>query len=85
MPTALGAKIGCHEKQVVSIAGDGGFQFTMEELGAAAHHQIPVQIVNPFQRVMVNPRRFQMDYILMQGHLYGVAVGLGMRAVADRE
>ena len=45
MPTALGAKVGCPERQVVSIAGDGGFQFTMEELGAAVHHQIPVQIV----------------------------------------
>ena len=45
MPTALGAKVGCPDKQVVSIAGDGGFQFTMEELGAAVHHRIPVQIV----------------------------------------
>lgn len=45
MPTALGAKVGCPDRQVVSIAGDGGFQFTMEELGAAVHHQIPVQIV----------------------------------------
>lgn len=45
MPTALGAKIGCPDRQVVSIAGDGGFQFTMEELGAAKHHRIPVQIV----------------------------------------
>ena len=45
MPTALGAKVGCPERQVVSIAGDGGFQFTLEELGAAVHHQIPVQIV----------------------------------------
>lgn len=45
MPTALGAKVGCPDKQVVSIAGDGGFQFTLEELGAAVHHRIPVQIV----------------------------------------
>jgi acetolactate synthase-1/2/3 large subunit len=45
IPTALGAKVGCPERQVVSIAGDGGFQFTMEELGAAMHHRIPVQIV----------------------------------------
>ncbi len=45
MPTALGAKVGCPQKQVVAIAGDGGFQFCLEELGAAVHHQIPVQIV----------------------------------------
>ncbi len=45
MPTALGAKVGCPDRQVVSIAGDGGFQFTLEELGAAVHHRIPVQII----------------------------------------
>ena len=45
MPTALGAKVGRPERQVVSVSGDGGFQFTLEELGAAVHHQIPVAIV----------------------------------------
>lgn len=45
MPTALGAKIGRPDRQVVSIAGDGGFQFTMEEMGVAVHHGIPVQMV----------------------------------------
>ncbi|MDQ4045384.1 MAG: thiamine pyrophosphate-dependent enzyme, partial [Chloroflexota bacterium] len=30
---------------VVVLAGDGGFQFTMEELGAAVHHRIPVTVV----------------------------------------
>jgi type IV pilus assembly protein PilM len=51
---------------------------------AAAMH-VPVQILNPFQNIGVNPKKFQMDYITMQGHLYGVAVGLGMRAMADNE
>jgi thiamine pyrophosphate-dependent acetolactate synthase large subunit-like protein len=45
LPTAIGAKVGRPEKHVVSIAGDGGFQFTMEELGTAVHHRIPVSIV----------------------------------------
>jgi thiamine pyrophosphate-dependent acetolactate synthase large subunit-like protein len=45
MPTAIGAKVGCPDKQVVAMAGDGGFQFTMEELGAAVHHRIPITIV----------------------------------------
>ena len=45
LPTAIGAKVGCPEKQVVAMAGDGGFQFTMEELGAAVHHRIPVTTV----------------------------------------
>lgn len=45
MPTAIGAKVGMPHRQVVSVAGDGGFQFTLEELGAAVHHRIPVQMV----------------------------------------
>ncbi|MEX2314678.1 MAG: thiamine pyrophosphate-binding protein [Thermomicrobiales bacterium] len=45
LPTAIGAKVGCPERQVVAMAGDGGFQFTMEELGAAVHHRIPVTTV----------------------------------------
>ena len=45
MPTALGAKVGRPDRQVVSLSGDGGFQFTLEELGAAAQHRIPVTMV----------------------------------------
>lgn len=45
LPTAIGAKVGCPDRQVVAVAGDGGFQFTMEELGAAVHHRIPVSVV----------------------------------------
>lgn len=45
LPTAIGAKVGCPDQQVVVMAGDGGFQFTMEELGAAVHHRIPVTTV----------------------------------------
>lgn len=45
MPTAIGAKVACPDKQVVSMTGDGGFQFTMEEIGAAVHHRIPVTMV----------------------------------------
>lgn len=45
LPTALGAKIARPDRKVVSLNGDGGFQFTMQELGAAVHHRIPVAIV----------------------------------------
>lgn len=45
LPTAIGAKVGRPDRQVVAMAGDGGFQFTMEELGAAVHHRIPVTTV----------------------------------------
>jgi type IV pilus assembly protein PilM len=63
----------------------GGSRILGLDAALAAALQVPVQIVNPFQRVEVNPKKFQMDYILMQGHLYGVAVGLGLRALGDKE
>ncbi|MBX6341979.1 MAG: thiamine pyrophosphate-binding protein, partial [Thermomicrobiaceae bacterium] len=45
LPTAIGAKLGRPDRAVVSLNGDGGFQFTMEEIGAAVHHRIPLPIV----------------------------------------
>jgi type IV pilus assembly protein PilM len=45
--------------------------------------QIPVRIANPFHRVDINPKTFQMDYILSQGHLYSVAVGLALRNIKE--
>jgi acetolactate synthase-1/2/3 large subunit len=44
-PAAMGAKIARPGKKVVTIAGDGGFLFTCEELATAAQYSIPVVIV----------------------------------------
>jgi len=43
--TALGAKVGCPERVVVSISGDGGFLYNVAELATAAHHRIAVVAV----------------------------------------
>jgi type IV pilus assembly protein PilM len=61
----------------------GGCRILGLDAALAATLQLPVQVINPFQRIDVNPRRFQTDYLLLQGHLYGVAVGLGMRTMRD--
>jgi acetolactate synthase-1/2/3 large subunit len=39
-PTALGVKVGNPDKPVVSITGDGGFMFGVQELAAAVQHDI---------------------------------------------
>jgi acetolactate synthase-1/2/3 large subunit len=39
-PTALGAKVANPDKAVVSITGDGGFMFGVQELGTAAQYGI---------------------------------------------
>jgi len=45
MPAAIGAKIACPDKAVVCIAGDGGYQFTMSELGVAVQEKLGLPIV----------------------------------------
>ncbi|MCY4018908.1 MAG: thiamine pyrophosphate-binding protein [Chloroflexi bacterium] len=41
-PTALGAKVAKPDAPVLSIAGDGGFMFTVQELATAVQHRIPL-------------------------------------------
>jgi acetolactate synthase-1/2/3 large subunit len=36
LPAAIGAKLACPKQPVVSISGDGGFLFTMQELATAS-------------------------------------------------
>lgn len=45
VPTALGAKVARPDSAVVSISGDGGFGYGMNELLTAVSHQIPVTFV----------------------------------------
>ncbi len=45
LPAAIGAKVACPEKTVVAIMGDGGFQYTMQELATAAQFGINLPIV----------------------------------------
>lgn len=44
-PAALGAKIACPDRAVVSLSGDGGFLFTSEELATAVREALPVVAV----------------------------------------
>lgn len=45
LPAAIGAKVACPECAVVALVGDGGFQFTMQELATAVQFQIGVALV----------------------------------------
>jgi acetolactate synthase-1/2/3 large subunit len=51
-PAAIGAAVGCPNRTVVDIDGDGSFLMTCNELATAAEYQIPVKVVilnNRFQ------------------------------------
>ena len=40
--TAIGAKVAHPDKQVLSINGDGGFMYNVQELATAVKYNIPV-------------------------------------------
>ncbi|MFT5915397.1 MAG: acetolactate synthase-1/2/3 large subunit [Bacteroidia bacterium] len=45
LPAALGAKLGRPDREVVAVIGDGGFQMTIQELGAIFQTQTDVKII----------------------------------------
>jgi len=45
LPAAIGAQIGCPEKRVFCIAGDGGFQMNIQELATAIYNKIPIVVL----------------------------------------
>lgn len=42
-PAAIGAQLGCPEKKVWAVCGDGGFQMTQAELATAQIHSLPAK------------------------------------------
>lgn len=45
LPSAFGAGIGDKKRQIIAVAGDGGIQMTIQELGALAQYNVPVKVV----------------------------------------
>ena len=59
--TALGVKHALHDTPVVSINGDGGFMFTVQELSTAVRHRIPLVTVVFNDAAYGNVRRMQQE------------------------
>jgi acetolactate synthase I/II/III large subunit len=45
LPTAIGAKFGAPNKTIIAIAGDGGIQMTIQELGTIMQFNVDVKIL----------------------------------------
>ncbi|MDD7368971.1 MAG: biosynthetic-type acetolactate synthase large subunit [Berryella intestinalis] len=58
-PAAIGAAIGCPEKTVVCIAGDGSFQMNSQEMATAAIGNVPVKVVVLDNRALGMVRQWQ--------------------------
>jgi acetolactate synthase-1/2/3 large subunit len=44
LPAAIGAQMGCPEKVVFDIAGDGSIQMNIQELATAVYNKLPVKV-----------------------------------------
>ena len=68
-PTALGVKVGNPDKAVVSITGDGGFMFGVQELATAVQYGINIVVIlfnnNAYGNVLRDQQR------LFEGRLIG--------------
>jgi thiamine pyrophosphate-dependent acetolactate synthase large subunit-like protein len=86
LPAAIGAKIARPDKTVVAVMGDGGFQYTMQELATAVQFKVglPIVIFNDSTYTAVkeaqatqHDRRFiavdlQNPDFLALAHAYGI-------------
>lgn len=61
LATALGAKVAMPDRKIVSIAGDGGFMFNVQELATAVKHKIAVTIVVLNDNAYGNVKRMQQE------------------------
>lgn len=59
--TALGVKVGNPDRAVISITGDGGFLFGMQELATAVHHRIGLVTILFNNASYGNVRRDQIE------------------------
>jgi acetolactate synthase I/II/III large subunit len=57
--TSLGAKVGAPDRPVVSINGDGGFGFALNELATMAQHEIPAVVLVFNDSAYGNVKRIQ--------------------------
>jgi acetolactate synthase-1/2/3 large subunit len=60
-PTALGVKVANTDKAVISVAGDGGFMFGVQELATAVQHHIGLVTVLFNNHAFGNVRRDQEE------------------------
>lgn len=87
--TALGAQVGNPDKKVVSINGDGGFMYNVQELSTMARHQIDVVAIVFDDGAFGNVRRIQRQQFagrtiasdLMNPDFLKLADSFGIRGV----
>ena len=59
LPSAIGAKIACPDKDVISISGDGGIQMNIQELATAVCQELPITVCIFNNGYLGNVRQWQ--------------------------
>ncbi|MDR4497606.1 MAG: biosynthetic-type acetolactate synthase large subunit [Candidatus Scalindua sp.] len=85
-PAAIGAKLGCPDKIVIDIAGDGSFQMNIQELSTAVNYNLPVIVailnngflgmVRQWQELFYN-KRYSQTQLVGSPDFVRVAEGYG--------
>jgi acetolactate synthase-1/2/3 large subunit len=94
-PAAIGAKIGCPDKDVWNIAGDGSIQMNIQELATAVENNVPVNVailnngylgmVRQWQELFYN-RRYSYTNMTGQPNFVKVAEAYGAMGIeVDRK
>lgn len=61
-PSAIGAQIACPDETVVAVAGDAGFQMTLQELALVAELNLPVKIIVYNNQALGMVRQWQESF-----------------------
>ena len=95
LPAALGAKLSRPDREVVAIIGDGGFQMTIQELGAIFQTQAAVKIVILNNQFLGMVRQWQQLFFdkryssteLVNPDFVSIAAGFGIKGqtVSERD
>jgi len=88
-PTGLGAAVGNPGRRVVSMNGDGGFMFNVQELATAVQHNIPLTTIVFDDGAFGNVKRIQQEQFggrtiassLRNPDFAKIAEGFGMAGV----
>ncbi len=88
LPAAFGAGVGDVKRQVIAIAGDGGIQMTIQELGAIAQYKVPVKIIVLNNNFLGMVRQWQQLFFdkryaateLVNPNFVAIAKGYGLQA-----
>lgn len=73
------------DERVQKIYITGGVALTANLAGALSSGlEVPVEILDPFSRMQVNEKSFDLDYVKSVAPYFSVAAGLAIRKVGDK-